>query len=359
MVDHEPGEPIIEPDVPMVDAHHHLWLQPESYLTRLLEDESDWVRAHGRVFQQKSRYLLAEFIADLSTGHDVRATICVEAGTMYREAGPAAMRSIGEVEFATRVATATCDSSTKVCAGIVGNVDLALGEAVEDVLIAHIKAASGRYRGVRHSTPYDPHIWKTGQAHQLDDAVFRAGVRRVHDLGLSFDAFVFEPQLREITDLAMACPDGPIILNHVGMPVGVGWYARRVRERFQIWRENIQTLARCGNVVVKLGGLGMPVAGLRSSQASPRFTSQQLADEWAPYIETCIEMFGPNRCMFESNFPVDSGACSYPILWNAFKRLAAGASPSEKAALFSGTAARVYRLDAEALGLPTQNSGGR
>jgi predicted TIM-barrel fold metal-dependent hydrolase len=177
------------------------------------------------------------------------------------------------------------------------------------------------------------------------DPKFREGFVVLHRLGLSFDAWLLEPQLPELIDLARAFPDTTIVLDHVGTPVGIGRYRGKLEERFAGWRDNIRELARCQNVVCKLGGLPMPFAGWRARMSEPRPSSEQLAAQWKPYIDTCIDAFGPARCMFESNFPVDRFGADYAALWNAFKRLAAGYSPDEKTALFSGTAKRVYRIE--------------
>jgi predicted TIM-barrel fold metal-dependent hydrolase len=177
------------------------------------------------------------------------------------------------------------------------------------------------------------------------DPTFRAGFKRLQPLGLSFDVFLLEPQLPELIDLARSFPETQIILDHVGTPMGIGRYAGRREERFPIWSDSIRALSRCANVAVKLGGLGMPFGGFMSYRSTPPATSMQVAEEWRPYIDTCIDAFGVHRCMFESGFPMEMGTCTYPVLWNAFKRLAAGASVAEKAALFSETAKRIYRLD--------------
>jgi predicted TIM-barrel fold metal-dependent hydrolase len=174
---------------------------------------------------------------------------------------------------------------------------------------------------------------------------FRAGFKLLAPLGLVFDAHIHEHQLPDVIDIARAFPETSIVLEHVGTPIGVGKMAKPRAERFETWSKNIHILAGCSNVTVKLGGLGMPFSGFRNPLKDPPGTSAELAEEWRPYIETCIEAFGANRSMFESNFPVDSMACSYPVLWNAFKRITSGASKDEKHALYYGTAERVYSLD--------------
>lgn len=341
-------EPILEPDLPIVDAHHHLWFTPQAAPPD--PDDPDWFMTRS-----KPRYLFDELLADLTTGHNIRATVFVEAHAMYRSTGPAALRSAGEVEFVNGISAIAaseifCDIA--VCAAIVGNADLRLGDAVEEVLDAHLRAGGERYRGVRNVTVSDPGREGAFAGFAeippgiLRDARFREGFARLRGRGLSYDAVVLEPQLPDLIDLARAFPDTIIVLDHVGIPVNIGSYATRREERLALWRKSIAALAACPNVNVKLGGLGQAFGGFASFKARPPASSGQLAAEWRPYIEPCIEAFGAARCMFESNFPVDSASCSYPVLWNAFKRLAAGASADEKTALFSGTAARVYRLPA-------------
>jgi L-fuconolactonase len=353
MTSQTPAEPIIDPDLPVVDAHHHLWLLPEAALAAMEARDSISARALAPTFRRHARYLFDEFMADLKdSGHNVRASVYVDAHAMYRASGPEAMRSAGEVEFVNGVAAMAASGifgEVKACAGIVGGVDLMLGDAVEEVLTAHVQAGGGRYRGVRSPIVYDEDSRILGAGvgvpHLLLDATFRRGFKWLQQFGLSFDAFLFEPQLSELIDLARAFPDTQIVLNHLGVPLGVGRYAGQREVRFRSWRESIRTLSQCPNVAVKLGGLGIPFGGFKFYMSTPPATSLQLAEEWKPYIQTCVEAFGAQRCMFESNFPVDSAVCTYPVLWNAFKRLAAGASRDEKIALFSGTAMRIYRLD--------------
>jgi L-fuconolactonase len=347
------SEPIIDPELPIVDAHHHLWYLPEATLTAIEKGDSISARMLAPMFRRQARYLFDELMADLKTGHNVRATVHVDAHAMYRATGPEALKSVGEIEFVNGVAAMAASGlfgDIQACTGIVGGVDLTLGEAVEEVLVAHIQAGGGRYRGVRSSAtvPYDEDSNILGNGggvpHLLLESKFRAGFSRLRPLALSFEAFLLEPQLPDLIDLAHAFPDTQIILNHVGAPVGVGRYTGKREERFPIWRKNMEALSRCMNVAVKLGGLGVPFAGFPSYLSIPPATSLQLATEWKPYVESSIELFGVDRCMFDSNYPVDSAVGTYAALWNAFKRLAAGASDHEKTALFSGTAVRVYRL---------------
>jgi predicted TIM-barrel fold metal-dependent hydrolase len=351
-MDEASPEPIIEPDLPIVDAHHHLWFLPETALAAMERSDSIASRSLVPTLRRYARYLFEDLAVDIKSGHNVRATVYVEARAMYRSSGPDTLKSVGEVEFVNGVAAMAASGlfgEPKVCAGIVGGVDLTLGDALEDVLMAHIQAGGGRYRGIRASLAYDgdPNILGKGVGlpHLLSDAKFRQGFKRLHEFGLSFDALVLEPQLPDLIDLARAFPNTQIILNHVGTPMGVGHYAGQRHERFPVWRDRMHALSRCPNVAVKLGGFGIPFGGFESYMSSPPATSTQLAAEWKPYIETCIEAFGADRCMFESNFPVDSAVGTYAVLWNAFKRLASGASKDERTALFSGTAIRIYRLD--------------
>ena len=324
-----PPEAILEPELPIVDTHHHLWDRPDH------------------------RYLLHEFLADVRTGHNVAATVFLECHAMYRAGGPEPMRAVGETEFVAGIAAMSESGNygpTRVAAGIVGFADLTLGDRVEPVLQAQLRAGGGRFRGVRHSAAWDAsdvigyRRTATGP-HVMRQSDFRAGLARLTALGLSLDAWVFHPQLGDVVELARACPAANIVVGHVGGPLGYGPYAGKRDEVFTTWKAGITELAACDNVVMKLGGMMMRLAAYdyRALPAPP--WSAALADYWRPYIETCIETFGADRCMFESNFPVDKMGIGWAALWNAFKRIAGGASPAEKLALFSGTARRVYRLE--------------
>jgi L-fuconolactonase len=323
-------EDILEPELPIVDPHHHLVDRANT-----------------------GRYLLPELLADTGSGHNITATVYLEWLSMYRADGPVALRPVGEVEFANGVA-AIAESGTygktKVCAGIVGYADLMLGAQVEPVLEAMIMAGGGRFRGIRYISASHPDEAARGSSVNrpagllMNDKV-REGFARLHPLGLSFDAWMYFTQLGELVDLARAFPETPIVLDHVGGAIGIGPYAGRRDEVFAEWKRSIGELARCPNVHVKLGGLGMRLFGFDVHTSAMPPSSEQLATLWRPYIETCIEAFGAERSMFESNFPVDKGGGSYHVFWNAFKRIAAGSSAAEKAALFSGTASKFYRLD--------------
>jgi L-fuconolactonase len=348
-----PAEAILEPDLPIVDPHHHLW-DRRTYAAPDQTAEHPFMTA----IRDARRYLLDELLADTGSGHNVIATVFVECGAFYKADGPPEYRGVGETEFVNGQAAMSASGlygPIRACAGIVSRADLMLGDGVAPVLEAHIRAGNGRFRGIRNSASFEEDKEVLGPLNRVEaglyrEAKFREGFRHLGRMGLSFDAWLLEPQLPDVIDLARAFEDTTIVLDHVGTPLGRGRYTGKLEERFPIWRDNIRELARSPNVVVKLGGLAMAFCNFPSFLAEPRAPSTQLAEEWRPYIETCIEAFGPRRSMFESNFPVDMGSCDYATLWNAFKHLAKGASPEEKTALFSGTASRVYRLELPSAG---------
>lgn len=321
-------EPILDPALPIVDAHHHLWEVPGIH------------------------YLVPEFLADVGTGHDVRASVFMQSHARYRTDGDPALRCVGETEF-VRESTAALASGQegrcRVAAGIVGDVDLTLGARARPVLEAHVQAGEGRFRGVRHLANWhaDPTARGTGNAPAglLRDSVFREGFALLAPLGLTFDAWVYHTQLADVLDLANAFPGTTIVLNHAGGPIGIGPYTGQRDAVFRDWERSIRALARCPNVVVKLGGLGMRLFGADFHERPKPPSSADLAHAWAPYVLGCIDAFGPSRCMFESNAPVDKGTAGYATIWNAFKRICQGFGDDERRAMFGGVAARVYRLD--------------
>jgi predicted TIM-barrel fold metal-dependent hydrolase len=322
-------EEIVAPNLPIVDPHHHLWDRPDG------------------------RYLLDELLADTGSGHNIIATVFVQARAMVRASGPVALRPVGETEFVNGVAAMSASGiygKTRHCAAIVGHADLTLGGEVERVLEAHIRAGGDRFRGIRHISAWDadPAIGNPAYSPPrglLGDAAFRRGFAVLGRLGLSFDAWLYHPQIDELADLGRAFPSTAIVLNHVGGPIRIGAYAGRREEEFRRWEASIRNLAACPNVCVKLGGLGMRMGGFGFHEGPEPPASETLAAAWRPYIATCIDAFGASRCMFESNFPVDKGSYSYAVFWNACKLLARGANDTETANLFAGTAARFYRLD--------------
>lgn len=320
------SEPIINASIPVVDAHHHLW------------------RHYG------APYMMEDFAGDLAAGHNVVASVYVECGSMYREHGPEALRPLGEIEFAADVALkAAGGAGSRICEAIVGAADLSLGESIRDMLEAAIDVGRGRLRGVRRTTAWDAdEELMTNLIRRrpgmLGDASFRKGFASLAPLGLSFDAFVYQRQLPELLELARLFPDTLIVIDHCGGPIRVASYGHALEESFVAWRNDLRALARCDNVWIKLGGLGMRIAGFDFEYRPTPPDSHQLAEAWRPYMDACIEAFGPGRAMFESNFPPDKGACSYGALWNAFKRIAARYSDDERSDLLGGAAARFYRL---------------
>lgn len=325
-------EEALDPDLPICDPHHHLW--------------------DHRPERVEPRYLLDEILVDLNSGHNVVSTVFIQCGAMYKADGPEAMRVIGETEFVNGIAAMSASGlygPTRIAAGIVGMVDLTLGDAGAPVLEAHMQAGGGRFRGIRHIVAWDA----AGAAiinrpmpapHLYVDTTFRQGFAQLARYSMSFEAWCYHHQLGELTDLARAFPDTTIILNHFGGPLGVGPYAGKRDEVFTQWRQAITALAGCHNVVAKLGGINMDINGFGWHARDRPPTSQELLEATRPYYEHTIEQFGVARCMFESNFPVDKLSCSYTVLWNAFKRLSATYSATEKAQLFHDTAARIYRL---------------
>jgi predicted TIM-barrel fold metal-dependent hydrolase len=343
-------EAILEPELPIIDPHHHLWDRTGGR-PPVTPDLPANAHSFTRVGARTPRYLLPELLADLRSGHNIIATVFMQCGAMYRADGPEHMKPVGETEFVNGVAAMTASGNygdVRACAGIVGHADCTLGEQIDEVLEEHLKV-SDRFRGIRHSCAWDADSNVLGPLARapaglyLSDA-FRKGYARLARYGLSFDSWLLEPQLPELIDLAKAHPKIPAILNHVGTPLGLASYEGRRSERFGTWRDNVRKLAQLSHVNVKLGGLAMAFCNFPSFLSDPPAPSTQLADEWKPYLETCIEAFGPQRCMFESNFPVDLGSCDYRTLWNAFKLFAKDYSAAEKADLFAGTAKRAYRL---------------
>jgi len=330
------AEEIIEPELTICDPHHHLW---------------DRVAREDR---PRNTYLLDELLADIGNGHNIVKTVFVECRSMYRQDGPEEMRCVGETEFVQGIAAQSASGqygTTRVAAGIVSHADLTMGTAVAPVLEAHIAASANRFRGIRHSTVWDasPEItrYMSPPKGLLLDTKFREGFGCLHKYGLSFDAWLYHHQITELASLARAFPDTTVILDHVGGIIGTGPYVSMREEIFQQWKNSIAELSACPNVVVKLGGLGMPVCGFGWDERATPPDSTELAEAMTPYYLWCIERFGVERCMFESNFPVDKASYSYTVMWNSFKLIVEDFSPLEKAALFHDTAVRVYRLSDE------------
>jgi L-fuconolactonase len=341
-------EAILEPELPIIDPHHHLWdLRP--LISHFPEPRHPFLEALTR----GSYYTFDQVHADVTAGHNVIGTVYMECGAFYRAGASDALKVLGEVEFVTGVAAqSACGlyGDLRLCAGIVGHADLRLGDDAADVLDALIERGGERFKGIRHTAAWDADPDVLGPpfhapAGLYRDATFRAGFRHIAAKGLTFDAWLLEPQLGDVIDLARAFPETTIVLDHCGTPLNIASYHGKLHERFDIWREKIRELAQCPNVSVKLGGLAMAFCGMPERGPLPGISSEVLAAMWRPYIETCIEAFGPERAMFESNFPVDRWGGDYVTIWNAFKRLTHGASADEKRALYAGTAARVYGVE--------------
>lgn len=321
-------EAALEPEMPIIDAHHHFY------------DRPGWV------------YLLNDYLQDVRSGHDIQASVFMQALTRYRQTGPEALRPVGETEYiaAATAPAALPPGSPQVAKGIVGYADLRQGATVQAVLEAHLQAGQHRLKGIRHLATWDAdptlaNPLTAAPRELLRDAAYRAGVAQLAPLGLSYDAWVFFPQLPELFELAKLYPTTPIIINHCGGVVRIASYAHKRDEVFANWSASMKALAQLPNVYVKLGGLGMRINGFDFEKGDKPPSSSALADAWQPWMLTCIDLFGPERCMFESNFPVDKGSYPYSNGWNAFKRLTAHASVAERDALFRGTVSRVYRLD--------------
>ena len=324
-------EETLEPDMLICDAHHHFW-----------DFRMERIPYH--------RYLLHELAADLNSGHNVRSTVFLEARAMYRPDGPEELRPVGEVEFVQGLAAASATGlygPAKAAAAIIGHANLNLGDNVERVLDALQSASPNRFRGIRQSVGWDPHpeIENRGVEHQLASADFRAGARVLARRGLVYENTVYFPQLGEVAEFANAVPDLIIVSNHIGGLMRVGPYGNRDDEVLPAWREGIATLAKCPNVVMKLGGVGQPRYGFDWHTREKPIGSEELAEALSPLMTYCIDQFGPERCMFESNFPPDKVSYSYNVMYNAFKRMTSSYSATERAAMFHDNAVRVYSIN--------------
>ncbi|PRD42462.1 amidohydrolase [Phyllobacterium phragmitis] len=315
-------EEIIAPEQPILDAHHHLWVRPQG------------------------RYAAAELQKDVSCGHDVRASIYVQCRTGYKTDVEPALQPVGEVE----TILAWCRNQPNYPAAIIAFADLQLGSGVRRVLDPLIQTGDGKVRGIRNTTAYHAHPAVRSNPNPPPDGLLRsetflAGAKALAAYGLNLDVWAYHTQLGEVLALAAAVPDLTVVIDHCGGPLGVGPYRPADPEVFGEWCKSIVQLAELSNTRIKIGGFGLTVLGYRYADAPIPPQSEQLAFDWSPYFAHCLESFGPQRTMFESNFPVDKGQFSYGTLWNAFKRLASDLSPEERDDLFWRTAARSYGLD--------------
>lgn len=319
-------EEALDPQRRIIDPHHHLWDYPQS------------------------RYLAAELLADTTAGHRVTDTVFVECTSGYNETGPEHLMTVGETRFVAEQAASLQGSGTQISA-IVGTTDLSHAAVLEDALDAHVAAGAGLFRGIRHAAAYDasPEIRASHSnppAGLMRQPAFIAGVNRLGEKELSFDAWLFHPQLPELAGLADDAPGTTIILDHLGAPLGIGPYRHQSAKAIDgDWRNGMTAVAACPNVVLKVGGIGMDdlLATGWSKQPKPP-TSLMIEEEWGDRIRWCIDLFGADRCMFESNFPVDRQSVGYTVLWNAFQRIAQELPDDDQNQLFSGTASRVYRI---------------
>lgn len=325
-------EEALEPELPIIDPHHHLWDQKV-----------------GRV---NPKYFLEEMLEDTNSGHNIVATVFIECGAMLRADSPDHLKPLGETEFVNGIAAQSASGiygPTRVAAGIVGTMDWRRGAGVAEILDQHITLGSGRFRGIRVGATWDAssdvenHRTEPPQG-LYSDTVFRDAFAELAKRDLSFEAWCYHPQIPGLADLARAHPDNRIVLDHFGGPIGIGPYADKKDEVFEEWKANLADLATCENVVAKLGGLNMEVNGFDWHKNPKPPTSEELCEATRPYFEYTIEQFGPERCLFESNFPVDKLSCSYMVCWNSFKRLTANYSSNEKALMYHDVAKRVYKL---------------
>jgi L-fuconolactonase len=320
-------EAVVEPNRRIVDPHHHLW----------------------KASNKMASYELQELWADTQSGHRIEKTVFVECRSSYRESGPKHLRPVGETEYAVEIAKAsTAEPGKARIAAIVAHANLNLGNAVEEVLVAHEQAGAGLFRGIRHVGPFDPSASVPNAAayhscpYSRDS--FREGLRKLGQLGYTFDAWHFHPQNREFLELARSVPETIMILDHFGTPLGVGDYADKKNEIYETWKRDIAEIAKCPNVYAKLGGLAMPDNGFGWHLRATAPTSDEFAEAQKKFYLHAIECFGSSRCMFESNFPVDKRSISYRVLWNGLKKIVKHHSEDEKDAMFRGTASAVYRI---------------
>ncbi len=319
-------EDIINTDQRILDPHHHLWDAPGMW----------------------GRYVLEDLWGDTESGHNVEKTIFIDCHSGYRTDGPDHLKPVGETEYVAAVAaeSAVADGKATI-SGIVSHANMTLGEGVREVLEAHEAAGNGLFRGIRHAGPSDStgslmNPGGRGCPYARDD--FRLGVSVLGSMGYTYDTWHFFHQNQDFLELASAVPDTTMILDHFGTPLGVGAYEGRQDEIFEVWKEDIEAIAACPNVVAKLGGMAMPDNGFGWDKRDTPATSDEFVEAQRKYFLHTIACFGADRCMFESNYPVDKLSISYHVLWNALKKIAADFSAAEQDAMFYGTAARIYRV---------------
>ncbi len=321
----EPATTVVD----VVDPHHHMW------------------DMRGRGMSMQELYLLPELRADAAEG-GFRRTVFVECGYQYDIAAAPGYQEVGETRAIAAIGRESEASAGAVVAGIVGSCNLMLGDELPAILEAHEVAGDGRFRGIRHRLAHDP----TGSTHSAPGSVgglmardeLRAGVAELGRRGHTFDAWLYHPQLPEFIEMVDAVPGTTIVLDHIGAPIYAGAYADQVADVHAFWRDHMAGVAQRANVVVKLGGIGMASAGHGWDGRLPGASSAEIVARWSDDLVWLIDTFGADRCLFESNFPVDKVSFTAGALWTAFRTIAADRSPEEQRALFAGTAERVYRL---------------
>ena len=324
-------EETLEPEIAICDPHHHFWVH----------------RPEPADYQQ---YLLPDLAGDVNSGHNVHSTVFIEVRCEYRTDGPDEMKPVGEVEYVQTIADASASGShgpTKAAAAIIGHADLKLGEGVRPVLEAMQAASPNRFRGVRHSVGWDESRELANREIKgaLGTDGYRTGAKVLAGMGLILENSLYFHQASELADFARALPELTIVLNHIGGLVRVGPYANRDEYVLPEWRKGIELMAKAPNIVLKLGGVGQTRFAYGWDERETPVGSEELAETLGPLMNHCIEQFGPERCMFESNYPVDKISYSYNVLFNAFKRLSKSYSATDRANLFHGTAARVYNIN--------------
>ena len=316
-------EEIVDPERPIVDPHHHMW---------------------------PNRYVLEDLWADTESGHNIVKTVFVECRSEYREESPEHLRPVGETEFITRIARASRGQERAEISGIVAYTDLSRDPGVvREVCEAHCIASDGLFRGIRHGGAYDPDrksLWgnPATQPDLYERRDFRKSVELLGEMGLVYETWHHHHQNPGFAEVARAAPATVMVLNHLGSPIGSGRFAGRQEEVLAQWKRDMVDLAACENVMMKLGGLGMPTPYFGWHLRETPVTSDEVVAAQRDYYLHAIDCFGPDRCMFESNFPVDKLSMSYHVYWNAMKKISAKFPENEKDLLLSGTATRVYNL---------------
>ena len=325
-------EVAIDPDLPICDPHHHFW-----------DYKKDSV---------EPTYLLPEILKDINSGHNIVSTVFIECGAMYNQNDPVEKQVINETEFVNGIAAMSHSGlygKTKIAAGIVGSAPLLLGDKVASILDKHIAITPDRFKGIRSQAAMHPDgSIPVARARPPEgvylDKKFHEGFTHLAKRNLSFEAWCYHPQLPQLIELAKKFTNTCIILNHFGGPLGVGSFEKKEEETYEFWIKQIKELSKCENVVAKLGGIAMEINGYNWHKNTSPPSGIELINRTKKYYENTIELFGVDRCMFESNFPVDKVSCSYVNLWNGFKNLTKDYSDSEKTKLFHDNATRVYKI---------------